>query len=236
MLAGERPIQSQKTPMIDVRSSPVAVLISGGLDSCILLSHLLSQQRRVQPLYVRGGLVWEEAEFAAVRRFLDAVRTPALGELVALQLPLGDLYENHWSTTGQDVPPSDSPDEAVFLPGRNLLLIVKAAVWCQLNQVPQLALAPLGTSPFADATPAFFASFQSVLNLTGQHPIEILAPFAQRTKLDVIQLGTRLPLHLTFSCIAPSNGRHCGRCNKCAERHAAFASAGWPDPTDYAEK
>jgi 7-cyano-7-deazaguanine synthase len=39
---------------------------------------------------------------------------------------------------------------------------------------------------------------------------------------------------LTFSCLAPQGRRHCGRCNKCAERKRAFRQAGIPDPTKYA--
>jgi len=39
---------------------------------------------------------------------------------------------------------------------------------------------------------------------------------------------------LTFSCIAPVDGLHCGRCNKCAERAAAFRLTGTDDPTPYA--
>ena len=41
-------------------------------------------------------------------------------------------------------------------------------------------------------------------------------------------LGRGLPLELTFSCIAPVAGQHCGRCNKCAERRPPSAMPeGW---------
>jgi 7-cyano-7-deazaguanine synthase len=53
-------------------------------------------------------------------------------------------------------------------------------------------------------------------------------------KNQVMQLGRELPLELTFSCIAPLRGLHCGRCNKCAERQAAFRAAALPDRTAYA--
>ena len=59
---------------------------------------------------------------------------------------------------------AESPDEAVYLPGRNALLIVKAAVWCQLHGIAELALAPLGTSPFDDASAAFLGDFQTAIN------------------------------------------------------------------------
>ena len=54
----------------------------------------------------------------------------------------------------------DTPDDAVYLPGRNPLLLVKAVVWCHLHGIDQLALAPLGSNPFADATDEFFAEFR----------------------------------------------------------------------------
>lgn len=94
----------------------IAVLASGGLDSCILVSALLAQGRVVQPLYVRGQLVWERAELAALGRYLDSVRVPGLRSLVPLELPLVDLYGDHWSITGQATPGCDDPDEAVLVP------------------------------------------------------------------------------------------------------------------------
>lgn len=172
--------------MIGTANSPtIGVLLSGGLDSAILVGHLLVQGRRVQPFYVRTDLVWQPAEFAAAERFLVAQAHPRLAKLVTLDLPLADVYSNHWSITGHETPDHQSPDEAVFLPGRNALLIIKAAVWCQLRSIEELALAPLGTSPFGDATPEFFADFESALN-RGPHRIRIVRPFATLNKLQVI--------------------------------------------------
>jgi len=41
-------------------------------------------------------------------------------------------------------------------------------------------------------------------------------------------------LEHTFSCIDPQDGRHCGHCNKCAERRLAFAALEIDDVTEYA--
>ena len=79
---------------------------------------------------------------------------------MTLDMPLADVYLNHWSVTGRDVPDAATPDEAVYLPGRNALLVIKAAVWCGLNGIDELAMAPLGSNPFADATPEFFHGFE----------------------------------------------------------------------------
>jgi 7-cyano-7-deazaguanine synthase len=211
----------------------LAVLVSGGLDSAILLGEALRDAAAVQPLYVRHGLSWEAAELQHLRRFLDAVRGPALRPLVVLEMPVADLYGSHWSLTGQGVPDADSPDEAVFLPGRNVLMLAKAMLWCQLHGVPAVALAPLGSNPFPDATPAFFDDFQDVVNRGLGGAVRVLRPYAGLSKAEVMRRGRDLPLQWTFSCIRPAGGRHCGRCNKCAERRRAFADAGLADRTDY---
>jgi 7-cyano-7-deazaguanine synthase len=213
--------------------STIAVLLSGGLDSSILLGHLLREGRRVQPLYVRCGVAWQEEELRAIGRFLLAMATGQLAELVLLKLPVGDLYGDHWSITGDGVPDAHSADEAVYLPGRNALLLVKAAIWCRLNGIGELALAVLNSNPFADATPEFFAEFESALARATGGRVRIVRPFGTMSKREVMALGRGLPLELTFSCIAPRGGRHCGACNKCAERQAAFEAIDGSDPTEY---
>jgi 7-cyano-7-deazaguanine synthase len=212
----------------------VGLLLSGGLDSCILLGHLLGQGHTVQPIYLRGDLRWEREELTHVERFLAAMRRPRLSPLVELRLPLGDLYQRHWSLTGLRVPDATTSDEAVYLPGRNPLLLVKAAIWCQMQGISSVALAVLGSNPFGDARPEFFTSFEQTMQLAMGQPIEVLRPFAILHKRDVMQLGRDLPLEHTFSCIAPRDGLHCGRCNKCAERQAAFELIALADPTCYA--
>jgi 7-cyano-7-deazaguanine synthase len=218
----------------DSSRPPIGLLFSGGLDSAILLATLSDEGGRVQPFYVRSQLVWESAELRAVRRYLNRFGGLSVEKLVILDLPLGDLYEDHWSLTGRQPPDASTADEAVYLPGRNALLLVKAALWCQLHGIEQLALAVLGSNPFADATPDFFDSLQSALNCGPDGRLRIVRPFARLNKQQVMRLGGDLPLELTFSCIAPVDGLHCGRCNKCAERKAAFRLVGRKDLTPYA--
>jgi 7-cyano-7-deazaguanine synthase len=213
----------------------LAVLVSGGLDSAILLGESLRRYGAVHPLYADMGLAWEAVELAQLRRFLEAVACPALRPLRVLDLPVADLYGAHWSITARGVPDEDSPDEAVFLPGRNVLLLSKALLWCHLHGVATLALGLLGSNPFPDATPAFFTVFQDAVNRAIAGRVQIVRPYADLGKAAVIHRGRGLPLGLTFSCIRPAGGRHCGRCNKCAERRRAFADAKMPDPTDYAD-
>ena len=212
----------------------VGLLFSGGLDSSIIAGHLLARGNRVQPLYVALQLHWEEAELQSARRFLRAIADPRLEELVVLTMPAGDLYGDHWSITGVGVPDAESRDEAVYLPGRNPLLLLKARMWCQLNGIGRLAIGCLGGNPFADASEKFFADFGKLLDRATDSCVELFRPLAESSKRQVMELGRELPLEYTFSCINPADGLHCGRCNKCAERQAAFRAAEIDDPTRYA--
>ena len=217
-------------------SEPLAVLVSGGLDSAILLAEALRVYPAVTPIFIRTGSIWEAVEGDHLRRFLDAIRTPALRPLVALDLPVGDLYGDHWSLTGRGTPGERSADEAVYLPGRNVILLSKALLWCHLNGVPELATAPLGSNPFPDATDAFYNGMADVVNRGVNGKVRILRPYAELnlTKRDVLKRGAGMPLQHTFSCIRPERDLHCGHCNKCAERQHGFADAGMDDPTEYA--
>jgi 7-cyano-7-deazaguanine synthase len=210
-----------------------AVLLSGGLDSAILCVELLREFARVVPLYIRSGLRWEAAELAALNRFLDQVGADGLDGLIVLDEPIAEVYGAHWSTHGRAVPGSETADEAVYLPGRNLLLTVKAAVWCRLRGIHTLALGSLGSNPFPDSTPDFFRKLEELLNQAMDGALRLIRPFERCHKAEVLARGSDLPLHLTFSCINPIDGLHCGVCNKCAERKKGFRDAGLTDRTSY---
>jgi 7-cyano-7-deazaguanine synthase len=219
---------------------PLGILLSGGLDSTVLLWDTARRGRRVQPFYIRTDVVWAEAELACLRRLLAAIATGSrelaerIADLVVFDLPLGDLYQDHWSISGSETPDDDSPDEAVYLPGRNALLALKPLLWCQTHGVEELAIGVLRGNPFADASDAFFDQFGAAVATGGRGPqVRVTRPFAKLTKADVLQRAAGLPLELTFSCLSPRDDQHCGRCNKCGERRAVFAALGLADPTVY---
>jgi 7-cyano-7-deazaguanine synthase len=222
------------SPEHDPNHDGVAVLASGGLDSAVLTAEYLGEGRLVQPIYVRFGLAWEETEETHLLRFLDTLQSSGLRPLVTLDLPVADTYGAHWSLSADDVPDADTPDEAVYLPGRNLLLLAKSSIWCALHGCPTIALGTLKGNPFADSSREFFGDVESLVQTAVDHRLEIATPFSELDKAHVLELGRHLQLQHTFSCINPTAGVHCGRCNKCAERQRAFEEASIDDVTTYA--
>ena len=210
----------------------VAVLSSGGLDSAILLADL-ARNSQVFPIYVEAGLVWERNEKESLEKFLDALANPAIEPVAYLSVPVAPILDSHWSVTGTAVPGASAPDSEMFIPGRNILLIALAAVWCSTHDVGRIAIGSLGGNPFPDATPEFFESFGKVLSAGLGHTVTVEAPFRGRNKAELIQSHGELPLELSLTCANPSNHSHCGDCNKCTERREAFQEAGVVDRTKY---
>ena len=218
-----------------INQQSTAVLLSAGLDSAVLAA-AEAQTFRVHPIYVNAGLAWEDEELSIVRRLLQEAPYRRLAPLTILSFSVRDLYPpGHWALQG--APPGfDTPDEDVYLVGRNLILITKAAIYCAQHGIDRIALGPLAGNPFPDATPEFFATLAKALSLGLAYPLAIATPFASLHKADVIRIGSDLGVRfeLTLSCMNPQAGQHCGRCSKCRERRDAFLGARVPDPTPYA--
>jgi 7-cyano-7-deazaguanine synthase len=219
-----------------------AVLLSGGLDSAVLVAEEAARGQ-VRPIYVSVGLAWEQAELLTIARLLGSgVYGTRVEPLASLTVDMTDVYPaGHWAIEGRP-PAFHTPDEDVYLPGRNIVLLGKAGVYCASAGIARLVLGTLEHNPFPDATPAFRSAMAATLTLGLNRALQIDAPYASVSKADVIRRGLALglPLELTLSCMNPVvaafSAGHCGVCSKCRERHEAFVEAGAPDPTDYADR
>ena len=224
-----------------------AVLCSSGLDSAVLLadvarraavaeSHRIgATKQKVVPIYVSVGLAWEQEELAMLDRLLATAPFRDVQPVQALRFDMRDIYPpSHWAIRGEP-PGFDTPDEDVYLEGRNIVLLTKAAIFAARATLATIFIGPLAGNPFPDATPAFFETMSRALSIGLAGDIDIATPLARMHKAEVIALGRSLgvPLELTLSCMQPRSGVHCARCSKCRERKNAFLEAGGTDPTLY---
>ena len=121
-------------------STPSCVLFSGGLDSAVLLALELRTHRPVHPVHVRSGFAWEDGERRAIDRLLSLPVYAGAAPLSTLNVDMRDVYPaNHWAVVGQP-PAYDTPDEDVYLEGRNIVLLSKTAILCARLRVNRIAL------------------------------------------------------------------------------------------------
>ncbi len=214
-------------------NSSACVLVSGGIESSVLLWEAISRYENVIPLYIQNNLRWEYAELFCLKNFLRNLKSDKLKNLKTLEFNMKDLYEKHWSVTGTKVPGAHSGDREVYLPGRNIILLSKAAVFAALQEISFIEIGVLKGNPFSDGNTAFIKKMSNVVSLGLGREITIQAPFGRLKKEEVILRGKKLSLESTFSCINPKGYDHCGECNKCVERKKAFFAAGVFDKTKY---
>jgi len=124
--------------------SASCVLFSGGLDSAVLLGLERQSHDTVWPVHVRSGLAWETAERRAIDRLLAA---PAFASgvkpLTTLTVDMRDVYPaSHWAVRGE-APAFDTPDEDVYIEGRNVVLLSKAAVFMARAGISRVLIGPL---------------------------------------------------------------------------------------------
>lgn len=210
------------------------VLLSGGMDSAVLLAHVEDPRLALSVDY--GQRHRRELEAAAA--------LAAYYEVEHLTLDLSG-----WGTllTGSSLTDSTVPVPlghyaaptmaATVVPNRNAVLLMAAAGIAAARNIDVVATAVhAGDHPvYPDCRPEFIdAAASAALAGTGG-AVTIIAPFVHMTKTDVAARGATLdvPLELTWSCYQGGTV-HCGRCGTCTERREAFRDAGLADPTEYA--
>lgn len=103
------------------------------------------------------------------------------------------------------------------IPARNAVLACVAAMERPCT-VTAIAIGIHGGTPYSDCSPTFVSTATELLRLQNA-PVEVLAPFLEWHKQDIIDYAVKrqLPVELTHSCesgiISP-----CGVCMSCLDR------------------
>lgn len=217
----------------------VITVVSGGIDSVTLGYWLKRQGHDLEVISFDYGQrhrkELDRAEEAA--RVLDApwhlvdLAAAGIGEILgssALTDRARRVPEGHYA---------DANMKATVVANRNSIMLVVAYGLAVSTTSSAVAFgAHGGDHPiYPDCRPEFIAAFDAMERLATDSDIALLAPFAQKTKGDIVALGATLGVRFddTWSCYLGGEV-HCGACGTCHERREAFILAGVPDPTQYA--
>ena len=223
------------------------VLLSGGMDSAVVLAIAREQGFAVHALSVRYGQRHTSELDAAdrVARMLGAVahKTVAVdlrsiggSALTDSDIAVPDDSDGHVIGATGDIP-------VTYVPARNTIMLSLALGWAEVVGSADLfcGVNAVDYSGYPDCRPEFIEAFERLANLATRAGVEgagfrVHAPLQRMSKADIVREGLRLGVDFaeTVSCYqADDQGRACRHCDACRLRAEGFAAAGVADPTRY---
>lgn len=225
--------------MTQAKITRSVVLLSGGLDSTVLLYHLKSLS--VEPIALSvnyGQRHARELEAAAsIARMIGAPHT--IADLSSISPLLGGS-----ALTSDTIPVplghyEDETMKQTVVPNRNMIFLALATAFAISSKCDSVAYAAHSGDHaiYPDCRKDFADAMEAAVSLCDWTPICLMRPFVNMTKADVVRKGHDLdvPFRETWSCYQ-GHTIHCGECGTCVERREAFVLAGVPDPTCYAPR
>jgi 7-cyano-7-deazaguanine synthase len=231
---------------MDARAlKPAVILLSGGMDSAVVLAIAQEQGYACHALSVRYGQRHTSELDAAdrVARALDAVAHKTV--VVDLRSIGGSALTDAHIDVPLDSPqhPGGPAIPVTYVPARNTIMLSLALGWAEVLGAADIfcGVNAVDYSGYPDCRPEFITAFQTLANLATKAGVEgtgfrVHAPLLRMSKADIVHEGLRLGVDFgqTVSCYqADAQGRACGHCDACRLRAEGFAAAGVDDPTHY---
>ena len=225
--------------MSEAKKKRAVVLVSGGMDSAVVLAMAREQGFEPYSLSVRYGQR-HTSELDAADRVSNALGAAAHKTVVVDLRSIGGSA----LTDDIDVPEAGGPGIPVtYVPARNTIMLSVALGWAEVLGSADLfcGVNAVDYSGYPDCRPEFIEAFDKLANVATKAGVEgagfrVHAPLLRMSKADIVREGLRLGVDFaqTVSCYqADAEGRACGHCDACRLRAEGFAAAGVEDPTRY---
>lgn len=219
------------------------VLFSGGVDSSTCLAMAVEKYgaENVIALSVYYGQKHDKeikcsekiAEYYGVKlKTLDLALIFADSDCSLLSGSKDDIPQE---TYAEQLEKTDGKPVSTYVPFRNGLFLSSAASIALSNDCSVIYYGAHSDDAAGNAYPDCSSDFNDAMNraiyLGSGKQLEIIAPFVNLTKADVIKKGLELgvPYEMTWSCYEGSD-KPCGVCGTCRDRISAFESNGVTDP------
>jgi 7-cyano-7-deazaguanine synthase len=222
------------------------VLLSGGIDSTIMLAKAVKEGREVTAISFDYG----QRNFPEIKAAINIAEhydvNHRIIKLDSNTFDKSSLVHKSSVPKGRTLAQiNNGTIPSTYVPARNTLFLAYAASQAEILEANEIYFGANAADqiPYPDTRPAYLQAFQAVLNLATKqaaegNPPKLLFPLIKLQKHDIIKLGHELkaPLKLSISCYDPhKDGTHCGCCDACYLRKEGFIAAGVEDPTKYVE-
>ncbi|WP_386067530.1 7-cyano-7-deazaguanine synthase QueC [Tahibacter sp. UC22_41] len=220
-------------------SKPAVVLVSGGMDSAVVLAIAREQGFACHALSVAYGQ-------RHVSELDASDRVCAMLGAAAHKTVTVDLRSIGGSALTADIAVPEQGGAGIpvtYVPARNTIMLSIALGWAEVLGSSDIfcGVNAVDYSGYPDCRPAFIEGFQQLANVATKAGVEgaqirVHAPLMRMSKADIAREGERLGVDFaaTVSCYqADEKGRACAHCDACRLRAEGFREAGLIDPTRY---
>ncbi len=231
-------------PDLKMAAPIAAVLLSGGMDSCVTAAMARADGYVLALFHSDYGQRTEARErraFEEMAAYWEAADNRPVSRLVVDQRYLGGIGGSSLTDPGIPVSQADLESKDIptsYVPFRNAHFLSVAVSWAEVIGATRVYVGAVAadSSGYPDCRPEYYQAFNRLVK-AGTRPetrIEIVTPLISLHKHEIVKKGIELraPLQLSWSCY--QNGeKACGVCDSCALRLRAFEQAGVPDPISY---
>jgi len=213
-------------------SKKVILLLSGGIDSTVLLAHGLTSGCEMYCLSVWYGSKQNRVEYEVVKNLARLYNF--VWKQVHLELPCFNVAMLEQST--EDITIGISS----VVPMRNTLLLSLGAAWAYeiIAQNIWLGANKDDEYEYPDCRPIYLTAYNEMLKyaMGWDHAPKVEMPLIEKTKKEIVQYGQTLGIDFakTWTCYQPSGTnvapKPCNTCPACQLRRHTFSLLGIPDP------
>lgn len=209
------------------------ILLSGGLDSAVVLALAQTNQRECFAL----SFDYQQKH----RQELEAAKAVAAYYGVSHQTISIDPtpFTSSSLVSSLTVPKAKQSQEIIdkgisntYVPGRNTLFLAYAMSMCEALDLQEIHFGPSQADGacYPDCRSDYLQAVQQVFNRANEqglkgHPIRLVTPLIDLNKQEIVKLGLQMqvPLELTWSCYSPTKDQvPCKECLACLLREEAF--------------
>ena len=220
------------------KSNKALVLLSGGLDSSVVLSVCQDKGYDIYAISFDYGqrhkVELEYAKFQAT--FFNCISH----EVFKME-----FYGGSALTDDIKVPKnrdSDSMSKEIpvtYVPSRNIVFLSFASGYAECHDIDNIFIGvnAIDYSGYPDCRKNFIDNFEKLINKSTKKGLEgskfkINTPLINLSKKDIIKLGHKngVDFSMTSSCYSPKLKKNCGVCDSCLLRKQGFEEAGLRDP------
>ena len=223
---------------MSIKSNKALVLLSGGLDSSVVLSVCQDKGYDIYAISFDYGqrhkVELEYAKFQAT--FFNCISHEVFkmefygGSALTDDIKVPKNRDSH--SMSKDIP-------VTYVPSRNIVFLSFASGYAECHDIDNIFIGvnAIDYSGYPDCRKNFIDNFEKLINKSTKKGLEgskfkINTPLINLSKKDIIKLGHKngVDFSMTSSCYSPKLKKNCGVCDSCLLREQGFEEAGLRDP------